>query len=237
MPIQNITELFSLDGRAFVTEAYRNLLQREPDPNGMAYYLGRLSMGYGKARVIVQLAKSAECRPHEQIHGLKRLIQEHNNASHWLWGWFGRHTRMHMALQSSVTALARIEQRVEGVHHAINAQSQKMEKQMENLVRQHTESLCDIKSLMQQTMGNLAAENEQPRLPDETVRQVFREVLGREPENDDIIHHHAKLGTSEALREGLLNSEEFRARLQTLPEHARTIFVRHMQAQRAHRGV
>lgn len=233
MPIQNITELFSLDGPAFITEAYRNLLQREPDLNGMAYYLGRLSMGYGKARVIVQLAKSAECRPHEQIHGLKRLIQEHNNASHWLWGWFGRHTRMHMALQSSVTALARIEQRMEGVHHAINTQNQ----QMETLARQHAESLRDIKSLVQQTMGDRAAKNEQPRLPTETVRQVFREILGREPENDDVIHHHAKLGTSEALREELLNSGEFRARLEALPEHARMILMRQMQAQRAYQGV
>ncbi|MEY2334619.1 DUF4214 domain-containing protein [Acidithiobacillus ferrianus] len=208
MPIQNITELFSLDGRAFITEAYRNLLQREPDLNGMAYYLGRLSMGYGKARVIVQLAKSTECRPHEQIHGLKRLIQEHNNASHWLWGWFGRHTRMHMALQSSVTALARIEQRMEGVHHAINAQSQ----QMETLARQHTESLCDIKSLMQQTIGGRAAKNEQPRLPTETVRQVFREILGREPESSDVVDEHAQLGTIEALCQVLMNSKEFMSR-------------------------
>ena len=232
MPIQNITELFSLDGRAFITEAYRNLLQREPDLNGMAYYLGRLSMGYGKARVIVQLAKSAECRPHEQIHGLKRLIQEHNNTNHWLWGWFSRHTRMHMALQSSVTALARIEQRMAGIHHAINAQSQ----QMENLARQHAESLCGIESLVLQTMGDRAVENKQPRLPTETVRQVYREILGREPENDDVIHHHAKLGTSEALRESLLNSDEFSGRQAALPEYARTILVRYMQARRAQQG-
>jgi hypothetical protein len=232
MPIQNITELFSLDGRDFITESYRNLLQRDPDSNGMAYYLGRLSMGYGKARVIVQLAKSAECRPHEQISGLKRLIQEYNITNHWLWGWFGRHTRMHMALQSSVTALARIEQRMGEIHHAINAQSQ----QMENQVRQHAEFLCGIESLVQQTMGDRATENEQPHLSAETVRQVFHEILGREPENDDVIHHHAKLGTSEALREELLNSGEFRARLEALPEYARTILIRYMQAQRAQQG-
>ncbi len=232
MPIQNITELFSLDGRAFVTEAYRNLLQREPDPNGMAYYLGRLSMGYGKTRVIVQLAKSDECRPHEQIYGLKRLIQEHNNASHWLWGWFGRHARMHMAMQSSVTALTRIEQGMAEIHHAINAQSQ----QTQILVRRQTESLCGIESLVQQTMGDQVAKNEQPRLPAETVRQVFREVLGREPENDDVIHHHAKMGTSEVLREALLNSGEFRARMEALPEYARTILMRYLQAQYAQQG-
>ena len=209
MPIQNITELFSLDGRAFITEAYRNLLQREPDPNGMAYYLGRLSMGYGKVRIIVQLAKSAECRPHEQIHGLKRLIQEYNNTNHWLRGWFSRHTRMHMALQSSVTALASIEQRMEGIHHAINTQSQ----QMETLARRHTESLCGIESLVQQTMGDRIAKNERPRLSDETVRQCFRKILGREPESNDVINEHAQQGTTEALCQMLMNSKEFMSRI------------------------
>jgi hypothetical protein len=209
MPIQNITELFSLDGHAFITAAYRNLLQREPDPNGMAYYLGRLSMGYGKAGVIVDLAKSAECRPHEQIYGLKQLIQEHRNTNHWLWGWFSRHARMHRALQSSVTAFARIEQGMEGIRHAINAQSQQMESQL----RQHAEFLSKIDLPVQQTMGDRVTKNEQPRLPDETVRQYYRKILGREPESGGVIDEHAKLGTIEALCQVLINSEEFVSRL------------------------
>jgi hypothetical protein len=76
MPIQHITELFALDGRAFVREAYRTLLSREPDEHGLAYYLGRLSMGYGKAGVIAQLAQCPDCRPHVEINGLKILLAD-----------------------------------------------------------------------------------------------------------------------------------------------------------------
>ena len=36
MRIQHIIELFALEGRDFITEAYRNLLDREPDLQGMA---------------------------------------------------------------------------------------------------------------------------------------------------------------------------------------------------------
>jgi len=88
MPIQHIVELFALDGQDFITEAYRNLFGREPDPHGMAYYLGRLAMGYGKASVITDLAQSAESRPHREIIGLHKLIITERRANHWLWGRF-----------------------------------------------------------------------------------------------------------------------------------------------------
>jgi hypothetical protein len=76
MPIQHITELFAFDGRAFVTEDYRYLLGREPDENGLRYYLGRLAIGYSKGAVLAQLARSPECRPHDEIKGLDKLIPE-----------------------------------------------------------------------------------------------------------------------------------------------------------------
>lgn len=114
-----------------------------------------------------------------------------------------------MTLQCSVWALNSIEQRVEGIHHAINAQSQ----QMETLVRWHAESMSCIESLVQQTMGGRLAKSEWLRLPDETVRQCYREILGREPENQDVIDEHSQLGTIEALRRALMNSEEFSSRL------------------------
>jgi hypothetical protein len=61
-------------------------------------------------------------------------------------------------------------------------------------------------------MGNRAAKNEQLRLPDETVRQCFRKILGREPESGAVIDEHAQLGTIEALCQALMNSKEFMSR-------------------------
>jgi hypothetical protein len=90
MRIQHITELFALDGPDFVIEAYRSLLQREPDPHGLAYYLGRLAQGHGKASVIYQLTKSSDCRPHHDIQGLEALIKNEKRSQHWLFRLFKR---------------------------------------------------------------------------------------------------------------------------------------------------
>ena len=124
MAVEHITELFALDGRAFVTEAYRNLLSREPDEHGLAYYLGRLSMGYGKASVIAQLAKSPECKPRDEIKGLKKLIADERKTNHWLWGTFGRRGRLEKNLQSGLACLAQIEQRLGSLHATMSMQAQ-----------------------------------------------------------------------------------------------------------------
>lgn len=111
MSIQHITELFALDGQEFVTEAYRNLLNRNPDVHGMAYYLGRLAQGRGKEEVIVQLAKSPECKPHEQIKGLNPLIENRRRAQHWLWGRLTIRSRIENALQASLYTFERLFER------------------------------------------------------------------------------------------------------------------------------
>ena len=86
--IQHISELFAYDGREFITQAYFNLLGREPDLHGMAYYLGRLSRGADKAEVIAQLAQSEEYHKRDEIIGLSRLILDVKRAHSWPWSWF-----------------------------------------------------------------------------------------------------------------------------------------------------
>ncbi|MDD5280389.1 DUF4214 domain-containing protein [Acidithiobacillus sp.] len=111
MSIQHITELYALDGREFVTEAYRNLLSREPDDQGMAYYLGRLAQGRGKDAVVAQLAKSPECRPYDQIKGLKQLIEDRRRAEHWFWRRFTIRSRIENTLQSCLFSFERLVER------------------------------------------------------------------------------------------------------------------------------
>jgi len=118
MIIHHITELFSRDGREFVIECYRNLLRREPDERGLNYYLGRLAEGHGKASVIAQLALSTECRPHDQINGLKNLIANERRTQHWFFGKFGNRTRALNVLNSSLVSLSRIEQQLQSLRGA-----------------------------------------------------------------------------------------------------------------------
>jgi hypothetical protein len=76
-----------------------------------------------------------------------------------------------------------------------------------------------------------------PRLPSETVRQCFVDILGREPENEEVIKSHARSPSREALQENLIHSEEFQHKLLALPEYARLIFKRQIQQQTALQGV
>lgn len=112
MPIQHITELFALDGPTFVTETYRNLLQREPDPHGLAYYLGRLSQGHSKASVIVQLALANESRDINEIKGLKNLLAEERRANHWLWKHWSSRRRLDRSIKQISYTLEKINKEI-----------------------------------------------------------------------------------------------------------------------------
>ena len=45
---------------AFVDTVYQNVFGRAPDPSGRAFYLGRLTAGWSRGRVVLQLSESSE---------------------------------------------------------------------------------------------------------------------------------------------------------------------------------
>ncbi|MBE9395953.1 methyltransferase domain-containing protein [Pontibacterium sp. N1Y112] len=59
-PITSITELLSLEDKEFVSEAYKLLLGRPSDNDGLNHYLGLLRSGEEKSHIINSLAFSAE---------------------------------------------------------------------------------------------------------------------------------------------------------------------------------
>ena len=113
LPIQHIVELFAHDGRDFIVEAYRNLLGRDPDPQGMAYYLGRLAMGYGKARIIVQIVSSPEFKDKRKVGGLKQLITTEKCTAHWFCGLFNQRERKEILLRQGIEELAQIRKKID----------------------------------------------------------------------------------------------------------------------------
>lgn len=52
----------SLDNFAFVTRVYQNVLDRSPEPDGHAYWVGRLADGMPRGEVMVGFSESAENR-------------------------------------------------------------------------------------------------------------------------------------------------------------------------------
>lgn len=142
-PIQYIYELFIYDDQEFIIMAYRTLLNREPDPHGMNYYLGRLRMGYGKASIIVQLANSPETRPHDNIKGLGNLIKEEQQANHWFLGIFTRRQRAERLMQKNVGDLGRVlagitelKSAIQTLPGAIDAHAQHIRTSLANMVLQ-----------------------------------------------------------------------------------------------------
>src|SRR6185295_5707766 len=55
-------DLLALDGLAFVTNAYRAVLVRDPDPSGLFRMLAHLEDGWPKALLLARLKYSAEGR-------------------------------------------------------------------------------------------------------------------------------------------------------------------------------
>ncbi|MCR0970007.1 DUF4214 domain-containing protein, partial [Acidithiobacillus ferrooxidans] len=64
MSIEHINELYSLDDKEFIVEAYKNILNREPDNKGLCFYSMLLSNGHDKSDIIFRLAMSDESVQH-----------------------------------------------------------------------------------------------------------------------------------------------------------------------------
>ena len=78
--------LLDLRDEEFVTEAYKMVLCRAPDQDGMAYYLAQLRSGVRKDRIIVELAQSAEGRLRSaDLPAIREILREHRRRDHTLW--------------------------------------------------------------------------------------------------------------------------------------------------------
>jgi FkbM family methyltransferase len=68
-----LNDLLALSGESFVRAAYRILLGREADDQGLVHYRMQLALGFGKAAVLGDLASSREATCREQGEDLMSL--------------------------------------------------------------------------------------------------------------------------------------------------------------------
>lgn len=61
-----------LSDDAFVTRIYQNVFERDPDPGGRAYWVGKLGRGTGRGHVLFELSDSSEYR--RKTETLVRLV-------------------------------------------------------------------------------------------------------------------------------------------------------------------
>jgi hypothetical protein len=87
----DISELLALDDIDFIDCAYKTLLKRAPDAEGVAHYLQLIRSGVAKMQVVSRLSFSAEGRPRAfSLPGLKRAILQYWLARSVLTGWWYR---------------------------------------------------------------------------------------------------------------------------------------------------
>jgi hypothetical protein len=85
-------ELLSLYDQDFIYCAYKAILGREPDPEGLSYYIARIQSGISKEEILTQLRISAEGRSRNvNIAGLDKLIKSHRRLKTPFIGMFLRH--------------------------------------------------------------------------------------------------------------------------------------------------
>lgn len=83
--IEHVDQLLDMHEGAFVQAAYRALLGREPDIEGLRYYLGRLRQGYEKSDLIAQIATSPEARSNgkPELPGVSLILARKRSANRW----------------------------------------------------------------------------------------------------------------------------------------------------------
>lgn len=83
-----LPELLSYNDQQFVQCAYRTLLGREPDSEGMGYYLNRLRSGFRKIEILAQLKSSSEGKSQAStIPGLETIVAKYRRERYPLIGW------------------------------------------------------------------------------------------------------------------------------------------------------
>jgi len=83
---RTLDELLKLHDEAFVTGAYKVLLGRPPDPEGLENYLRQIRAGTQKSQIVAELAGSPEGRSRSaELPGLGSLIAEHRKGARSFW--------------------------------------------------------------------------------------------------------------------------------------------------------
>ena len=143
-----LDELLACHDQHFVRSAYQTLLGREPDPEGLAYYLGRLRAGYSKMRILAQLRLSDEGKTRKtHLPGLDAALQRYRRGQYpllgglfrWLEGTEGNHPteRKLRGIENQILILVgESNQRFDQLDHSLAG--------MRSLVVQQTQSMSTL---------------------------------------------------------------------------------------------
>lgn len=230
--IKNVNELFCLRGEDFVNAAYRVFLGREADIHGLRYYLGRLALGYDMVDVVDQLSRSPDCKVNTEIEGLRALLRVHRRQKHWLLRWFvpAKANVLSGVFGERIDVNGLLAEALAGMNKSNVFFEKLADKIVDSLgaLQKKTEELVVV-ARQPSSMVEVAQVSHAPSyvLSDDDVVDGFLTVLGRTPENNEVIEYHRKKYSSiPELYSALMEAEEFFLREKSLSPSARLMFRR-----------
>ena len=167
-PMQHIGQLLAQHGSDFVVSAYRNLLGRDPEPEGHTAFEARLLSEHDKVQIIRDLAESDEGRRfNAQLAGLSELIASNRPAPHpvrrllnkiWRTELASVRTEWTLAAMGHTTdqALRQIAGRLEAVAQVQQTQLQRIDMLLDELHAQ-ARSMADVAQNIHQSQQSLQA--------------------------------------------------------------------------------
>jgi hypothetical protein len=101
-----LDDLLAMYDAEFVREAYRLLLGRVPEPQGLDHYLGLVRQGFDKRHILMGIYSSPECKIRLATQpSLRRFFPGHPA---WLWPYIGYFLRQLDAWRSRAEVLRRL---------------------------------------------------------------------------------------------------------------------------------
>jgi FkbM family methyltransferase len=127
-PASTLNELLAWHDQPFVICAYQTLFGREPDSEGMGYYLGRLRSGFSKIQMLAQLRLSKEGKSRATtLPKLDRAIRQYQRGQYPLIGWLFRQSDDGSGSESVNRKLRAIENQILVLNEASNLRFNQME--------------------------------------------------------------------------------------------------------------
>ena len=85
--INTFEDLLNLYDEQFLRAAYKLLLDRYPDPQGLDFYLNKLQSGTHKIQILEQLSRSKEAKNTHSHISIKKVIRRHKLKKFPFMGW------------------------------------------------------------------------------------------------------------------------------------------------------
>lgn len=189
-----LDELLAYHDQSFIVCAYKTLLGREPDREGLGYYLGRFRTGIPKIQLLAQLRLSKEGSAYAVVlPGLEEAIKRQLRGQYPLIGWLFR-------LFDGTEGNYPTERKLRGIENQLFLLSNESNRRIDHLEA----AIVGIKQLIvHQTQSIASSLGDAPlvknAIPSEQLEPIENLQLSSRAKS---IYHRLKLATPENYWEG-----------------------------------